>query len=183
MADGLIDTIVDMQKRQVLISSLYIKDASNLLQDQEFEYPCIGTISSETLNGTYQRCHNMKECRINSIYLPVSMVLTFYTCGSLETIKTGGSISTNSDCLDLSKCVTASMAFDGCHSLTHIDKITNIKVSLDFADCPLDDETVDMLLSNLIASDTSKKLTLKSDIVKKLTNEQLAKVPSGWVLG
>lgn len=175
--------IKSLQQNAFPIKSLHIDNAAYLLSNSKFTISPFEYFASKNFNMTFNGCNKMTRCSIYSFddYMPVNISSMFSWCSALTKIYSSNE-STGKPCLNLSKCTSAYLPFQGCKNLTNIYKITNIGISLDFADCPLDDATVNMLIANLVASDTSKTLTLKSDIVKKLTNEQLAKVPSGWTI-
>ena len=175
--------IKSLQQNAFPIKSLHIDNAAFLLTGSQFTTSPFNMFASKNFNMTFSNCNKMTTCSIYSFddYMPVNISSMFNYCSALTKIYSSNK-SVGIPCLDLSKCTSAYLPFAGCKNLTNIYKITNIGISLDFADCPLDDATVDMLIANLVASDTSKTLTLKSDIVKKLTNKQLAKVPSGWTI-
>lgn len=175
--------IKSLQQNAFPIKSLHIDNAAFLLSGSQFTKSPFNRFASKNFNMTFNGCNKMTTCYIYSFddYMPVNINSMFSYCSALTKIYSSDK-STGKPCLNLSKCTSAYLPFTGCKNLTNIYKITNIGISLDFADCPLDDATVNMLIANLVASDTSKTLTLKSDIVKKLTNEQLAKVPSGWTI-
>lgn len=175
--------IKSLQQNAFPIKSLHIDNAAFLLSGSQFTKSPFNRFASKNFNMTFNGCNKMTTCYIYSFddYMPVNISSMFSYCSALTKIYSSDE-STGKPCLNLSKCTSAYLPFTGCKNLTNIYKITNIGISLDFADCPLDDATVNMLIANLVASDTSKTLTLKDDIVKKLTNEQLAKVPSGWTI-
>lgn len=175
--------IKSLQQNAFPIKSLHIDNAAFLLAGSQFTTSPFNMFASKNFNMTFSGCNKMTTCSIYSFddYMPVNISSMFSYCSALTKIYSSNK-SVGRPCLNLSKCTSAYLPFQGCKNLTNIYKITNIGISLDFADCPLDDATVNMLIANLVASDTSKTLTLKSDIVKKLTNEQLAKVPSGWTI-
>lgn len=168
------------------IKGLHIEDASYLYRGSKFKVSPLEYLASKNFSNTFGFCMNMKTCKIYSFdeYKPTSIRKMFEHCYNLEVISIPGinDIIRNT-CLDLINCEDTFCAFDSCTSLRKIARIKNIKRSIDFASCPLDDATVDMLISNLIQPGPNpQKLTLRSDIVKKLTNEQLAKVPTGWTI-
>ena len=168
------------------IKGLHIDDASYLYYDSKFKISPLRNLASKKFIRTFMFCTNMTECNVYSIgeYKPTSIREMFKYCRKLTRIVLPP--DNNSDyvaCLDLINCIDTFSAFEQCNSLRQITKITNIKISLDFSYCPLDDATVDMLLSNLLQPGANPQtLTLRSDVLKKLTEEQLAKVPSGWTI-
>lgn len=172
----------NVQKEAFSMYGLHIDNASYMFFGSAFMSSPIKYFASNRYVRTFSNCFNMTKCYIYSagIYKPTSIDCMFYYCTKLKEIKSSD-IGTW-PCLDLSECTSAYLSFYNCASLTTIDLITSIKISLDFSWCPLDDKTADMILSNLLPVTEAQTITFKSNILEKITDEQLAKVPSGWII-
>lgn len=176
-------TKADQAQNNIKIANiLSIESAKQLFANMTFESPPVGTISSEDFTSAFDGCNKMIDCSIYgykglSVYIPKLMNGTFRSCSELKII--GG-------CLDLIECSDFTSAFSGCTSLTHITSIYNISASINFSDCPLGDETVNKILNALRYNSSFSRnpvLTLRSDILEKLTDEQISRIPSQWSLG
>ena len=157
----------------------------NLPSASHLFYECealkVPKVSSEDLDSAFQSS-SLHECYISSdVYKPKNIKFAFAYAYNLQMID---------GCLDLKNIpmgdrinVNTTGAFLRCNNLSHIESIINIKSSLDFSSCPLNARTVDMLLSNLLpVNNSTTTLSFRSDIVDRLTDEQLAKVPAGWII-
>mgnify|MGYP000148045041 CR=1 FL=1 len=170
-----------LQQNIVPIKSLYIDNATRMFLNCDFTSLPLIVLSSNYFTETFKNCSKMTFCNIASSdrYKPKNIDEMFYNCVKLTDISSN---TINIPCLDLSECTSALSTFYECSNLTTIYLITSIKISLDFSWCPLDDKTVDMILSNLLPVTESQAITFKPNILDKITDEQLAKVPSGWVI-
>lgn len=167
-------------KDACFFTSLYIDDATELFYGRSFTKSPLQKFASNCFDSTFKHCSYMESCTICSTtkYKPKSIDSMFSGCSALSLIR-GPNIG-DGNSLDLSECTSAYHAFAGCKSLININAIMYIKISLDFADCPLNNSTVDMILSNLLPVDEAQTITFRADIVKNITDAQLAIVPSGW---
>ena len=175
-------TKADQAQNIKIANTLNIESAKYLFKDMTFTSPPVNRISSEDFSYTFMGCNKMTNCSIDgykglSVYIPKLMIGIFKSCSELKNI--GGY-------LDLIECSNFTFAFSGCTSLTYIASIYNISASINFSDCPLGDETVNKILNALRYNSSFSRnpvLTLRSDILEKLTDEQLSRIPSQWSLG
>lgn len=170
------DLIPPLDDKVISFSRLNIPDMRGFFSNKKFIRPAVDVISSEEFSTTFYGCTNMIEsCAISEYpYKPIYISSMFELCENLRRIK--GS-------LDLYNSKSNFSAFKGCKKLSRIDNIRNVHSSISFADSPLDKETVNRVLNALISKYSfNETLTLKSDIVDGLTDEQLASIPSNWTI-
>lgn len=100
----------------------------------------------------------------------------FYNCRALTTLNLSGFNANNA--------MTMSAMFDLCSSLTTVvGPVTGIKLSLDFSDCPLTNESAMIFINGLENVSSNQTLEFSRDTWATLTPEQIAIATSkGWTI-
>lgn len=159
---------------ELLIS---VKDASGLFSKNNFlKPPC--ALSTSILDRTFQNCKNMEECTINPDYnFQISnMDRAFENCSKLRAIYGVISFTYNININSYGSDI-----FNECFELEYIEEIYHIVNDISFINCKkLLPITVNKILKHLVKSDKPRFLTLPSNIIEGLTEEQIALIPDNW---
>ena len=114
----------------------------------------------------FYECRNLTSIPLLDTSKVTNMIYMFYRCNNLTTIPA----------LDTSKVTDMSIMFSGCSNLTKISML-NIGTNLNISYCTkMEREALLEVLGNLkdLTSLTSKKLTLGSTLLAKLTDDDKA---------
>ena len=131
----------------------------------------IDVSSATTLNSLFKQSNNLKSIDfVNTTSKVTDFYILFSNKTALETVNG----------LDLSSATNVFNMFANCSNLKNLTFVENsIKISLNLEDSPLlTDESIQNFINGLATVETAQNLTLHSDIVGKLTEEQKATITS-----
>ena len=99
----------------------------------------------------------------------------FNGCGKLTSLDVSN--------FDTNKVTNMSGMFYNCNSLTELDSMQNIPVTLDLSSTILDTTSLLDVINNLVTITTTQTVTLGSTLLAKLTEEQIAIATNkGWTI-
>lgn len=143
---------------------------------------CGKTINTDLDMSNFCRSAGMEENLIkvdlNNIVIPVkTFPNVFYERAGLKEILCE---------FDFTNCIKTTNCFYDCISLETVRfKANTISIPLSLSSSPLlSDESIQNIIDGLAAVETQQKITFHSDVVDKLTDEQLATINSkNWTVG
>ena len=136
------------------------------------EFPQLDLSSGTNFSSAWANCNKLTEFPQLDLSSGTDFYLAWSNCNKLTSIPQ----------LDLSSGTSFYLAWNYCHSLTTLGGFGAIKESFDLHFCPLTVESL-MNVINQAATVTGKTMTLGSDNLNKLTDEQKAVATNkGWTL-
>lgn len=136
------------------------------------EFPILNLSKGTDFSNAWDSCSSLTEFSALDLSNGTNFFQAWEYCSSL----------TSMPALDLSKGTDFSNAWWACNKLTNLGGFGAIKESIDLHYCPLTAESI-MNVINQAATVTGKTMTLGSDNLAKLSDEQKAVATSkGWTL-
>ena len=163
-------------------------DTSNVTNMMNMFYQCELLTSLDLSNWDTSKVTNMTQAFYTCWYLTIldvsnwdtsnvtTMFQTFAWCANLTTLDLSN--------WDVSKVTSMSYMFDGCKALANFTAPKNISAAVDFSACTnLTHDSLMSIINNLTTVTSTKKLTLGSTNLAKLTtSEKAIATNKGWTL-
>lgn len=137
-----------------------------------YAVPLYDTSQGISFTSMFSGCESLREIPKLDISKGLNLEYMFKGCKELTSLPE----------LEVSNAQSANYMFKGCIKLSHLEGTWKFKSSVDFSDCPLDDETIDMIINNLqpYTGDESPTIIFQNAISDDLTS--IAVDEKGWIV-